>query len=111
MRQERLPCVYILASGHYGTLYLGVTSDLLARLWQHRNGALPGFTSRHKVHRLAHYELFGEMEPAILREKQLKRWHRPWKINLINEHNPQWSDLAVGLGLPPLGSGKPRNRP
>ncbi len=111
MRQERLPCVYILASGHYGTLYVGVTSDLLARLWQHRNGALPGFASRHKVHRLVHYELFGEMEPAILREKQLKRWHRPWKINLINEHNPQWTDLAVGLGLPPLALGKTRNGP
>ena len=106
MRQERLPCVYILASGHYGTLYIGVTSDLIARLWQHRNDALPGHTSKYKIHRLVHYELFGEMEPAILREKQLKRWHRPWKINLINESNPQWGDLAVGLGLPPLAPGK-----
>ncbi|HEX4847075.1 MAG TPA: GIY-YIG nuclease family protein [Novosphingobium sp.] len=111
MRQERLPCVYILASAHYGTLYIGVTSNLIARLWQHRNGALPGFTSRHKVHRLVHYELFGEMEPAILREKQLKRWHRQWKINLINEGNPHWIDLAVGLGLPPLASGQPKNGP
>ena len=111
MRQERLPCVYILASGHYGTLYVGVTSDLIARLWQHRNDALPGFTSRYKVHRLVHYELFGEMEPAILREKHLKCWHRQWKINLIEEGNPQWGDLAVGLGLPPLASGKPRNGP
>ena len=111
MRQERLPCVYILASGNYGTLYIGVTSDLFARMWQHRNNALPGFTARHKVHRLVHYELFGEMEPAILREKQLKRWHRSWKINLINEHNPHWIDLAGGLGLPPLASGKPANGP
>ena len=63
------------------------------------------------MHRLVHYELFGEMEPAILREKQLKRWHRSWKINLINEHNPHWIDLAVGLGLPPLASGKPANGP
>ncbi len=111
VNSERLPCAYILASGHYGTLYIGVTSDLIARLWQHRNGVLPGFTSRHKVHRLVHYELFGDMERAILREKQLKRWHRPWKINLINEHNPHWTDLAVGLGLPPLASVKTRDGP
>jgi putative endonuclease len=102
MRQERNPSVYILASGHYGTLYIGVTSDLMARLWQHRNDTLPGFTSRYKVHRLVHFELFGDMEHAILREKQLKRWHQQWKINLINEANPDWHDLAVGLGLPPL---------
>ncbi len=108
MRQERNPCVYILASGHYGTLYIGVTSDLMARLWQHRNGALPGFTSRYKVHRLVHFEMFGDMVNAITREKQLKRWHRQWKINLINEANPEWRDLAVGLGLPPLAS---RGRP
>ncbi|MFM5952877.1 MAG: GIY-YIG nuclease family protein [Novosphingobium sp.] len=108
MRQERLPCVYILASKLYGSLYIGVTSDLIARIWQHRNDALPGHTSKYMIHRLVHYELFGEMEPAILREKQLKRWHRPWKINLINANNPQWVDLAVGLGLPPLAPG---NRP
>jgi len=111
MKKERLPCSYILASGHYGTLYIGVTSDLITRLWQHRNNALPGFTARHEIHRLVHYELFGEMETAILREKQLKRWHRHWKINLINESNPHWTDLAVGLGLPPLASGKRHNRP
>jgi putative endonuclease len=109
MRQERQPCVYILASGHYGTLYIGVTSDLLGRMWQHRNNALPGFTSRYSVHLLVHFELFGEMEPAILREKQLKRWHRQWKINLINESNPHWADLAVGLGLPPLAPDGRRN--
>jgi len=109
MRQERQPCVYILASKPYGTIYIGMTANLLARLWQHRNDALPGFTSQYRVHSLVHYELFGEMEPAIRREKQLKNWHRPWKINLINEHNPHWIDLAVGLGLPPLASGKPRN--
>jgi putative endonuclease len=109
MREERLPCVYILASKPYGTIYIGVTSDLIARLWQHRNDAFPGFTSRHAVHTLVHYELFGEMEPAILREKQLKRWHRQWKINLINASNPHWADLAVGLGLPPLAPGKMPN--
>ena len=91
------PCVYILASAHYGTIYIGVTSDLIARLWQHRNDALPGFTSRYGVHRLVHFEMFGD-----------KNWRRQWKINLINAENPEWRDLAVGLGLPPLA---PRLRP
>ena len=102
MREERHPCVYILASGRYGTLYVGVTSNLLQRLVQHREGLIPGFTSRYKVHRLVHFEMFGDMERAIAREKQLKNWHRQWKINLINGENPEWRDLAVGLGLPPL---------
>ena len=100
--REKQPVVYILASGHYGTLYIGVTSDLPARLWQHRNDALPGFSARYGIHRLIHYELFGEMAYAIAREKQMKRWHRQWKINLIEAENPDWRDLAVGLGLPPL---------
>ena len=102
MRQERQPCTYILASKPYGTLYIGVTSDLVDRIWQHRNGTLPGFTSRYTVHRLVRYELFEDMPSAIAREKQLKRWHRQWKINLIESDNPDWHDLAVGLGLPPL---------
>ena len=97
--------MYILASGRRGTLYVGVTSDLPTRMWQHRNAATKGFTSRYRVHRLVHYELFGEMEPAILREKQLKCWRRQWKLNLVEEGNPQWLDLAVELGLEPLGSG------
>ncbi len=102
MREERQPCVYILASQPYGTLYIGVTSNLVGRLWQHRSGALPGFTSQHHVHVLVRFELFGDMERAIVREKQLKRWHRQWKINLIESENPHWIDLAVGLGLPAL---------
>lgn len=109
MRQERQPCVYILASKPYGTIYIGVTSDLIARLAQHRADAIPGFTSQYGIHMLVHFELFDEMEPAILREKQLKRWHRQWKINLINDRNPHWADLAVGLGLPPLASEKTRD--
>ena len=111
MRQERNPCVYILASRHYGTLYIGVTSDLLGRMWQHRSGATPGFTSRHKTYRLVHFEMFGDMVSVITREKQLKNWHRPWKIDLINEANPHWADLAVGLGLPPLAPDVGRNGP
>ncbi|WP_298336331.1 GIY-YIG nuclease family protein [uncultured Erythrobacter sp.] len=99
---ERNPCVYILASKPYGTLYIGVTSDLIKRLWQNREGAVEGFTSRHKVHRLVRYEMFGDMPSAITREKQLKNWRRQWKINLIESENPDWHDLTVGLGLPPL---------
>ncbi|MGK2910825.1 MAG: GIY-YIG nuclease family protein [Sphingobium sp.] len=96
------PCVYILASQHYGTIYIGVTSDLIARLSQHRSGITPGFTARYAVHHLVRFEMADTMQAAILREKQLKRWHRQWKINLIESENPQWVDLAVGLGLPPV---------
>ncbi|RXZ64403.1 GIY-YIG nuclease family protein [Pelagerythrobacter rhizovicinus] len=106
---ERDPCVYILASGRHGTLYIGVTSDLMQRLYQHRAGMTGGFTARYKVHRLVRYEMFGDMEGAILREKQLKRWHRQWKINLIESENPHWADLAVGLGFDPLAAGGRRN--
>ena len=99
---ERNPCVYILASGHYGTIYIGVTSNLMQRLAQHREGVTKGFTSRYSVYRLVHFEMFGDMERAITREKQLKNWRREWKVNLINSENPEWRDLAVGLGFPPL---------
>ena len=99
---ERNPCVYILASRPYGTLYIGVTSDLIARIWQHRTDAVPGFTSKHGVHTLVRFEQFGTMDEAITREKQLKRWCRQWKIVLIESENSDWHDLAPGLGLPPL---------
>ena len=98
------PCVYSLASQPYGTLYIGVTSDPIARLWQHRNRQVKGFTSRYGVDMLVRFELFGTMHDAISREKQLKRWHRQWKINLIETENPQWIDLAPSIGLPPLSS-------
>jgi putative endonuclease len=107
MPSERNPCVYILASGHYGTIYIGATSNFDQRLWQHRNNAFPGFTSRYDVYRLVHFEMFGDMERAIVREKQLKNWRRQWKINLINAENPEWRDLAVGLGFEPIA---PRGR-
>ena len=100
---ERSPCVYILASGRCGTLYIGVTSDLPKRLHQHRSGALPGFTRRYAVHRLVRFEMFGDMERAIAREKQLKNWRRDWKLNLIEQDNPEWRDLAIDLGFAPLG--------
>ncbi len=99
---ERNPCVYILASQPRGTLYIGVTSKLEGRLWQHREGALPGFTKQHEVKRLVWFEMHGEMISAIAREKQIKNWHRQWKINLIEASNPHWADLAIGLGFPSL---------
>lgn len=102
MRPERQPCVYILASQPRGTIYIGVTSDLTARLWQHRNDEVPGFTSRYAVHRLVRFEQFADLSAAIAREKKLKAWRRQWKINLIESENPHWADLAVGFGLPPL---------
>jgi putative endonuclease len=98
------PCVHILASRDRGTLYIGVTSDLLARVYQHRTNQKQGFTSEYAVHRLVRFEMFADMPTAIAREKQLKRWHRQWKINLIESKNPDWVDMAVGLGLPPLPS-------
>ena len=101
--RERQPCVYILASAYNGTLYIGVTSDLLARLVQHRDGITAGFTPRYEVNRLVYFEVAETMEAAIAREKQLKRYRREWKRNLIERENPAWNDLAVGLGLPPLG--------
>jgi len=111
MIREREPSVYILASQPRGTLYIGVTSNLPGRLWQHRDGTLPGFTKRHSIKRLVWFERHGTMESAIVREKQLKNWHRLWKLNLIEEANPHWADLAVGLGLPPLTPGLRRNGP
>jgi putative endonuclease len=96
------PRVYILASREYGTLYIGVSSDLLARIYQHRSNATQGFTSRYSVYRLVRFEFYETMPEAIAREKQLKRWHRQWKINLIESENPDWHDLAPGLGLTPL---------
>ena len=108
---DRQPCVYILASAAYGTLYIGVTSNLIGRLHQHRTGELQGFTSRYHVHRLVRFELFDTMEGAIEREKQLKRWHRQWKINLIESDNPHWADLAVGFGFDPLPPRGRRNGP
>jgi putative endonuclease len=96
------PCTYILASQPMGTIYVGVTSDLISRMYQHRSGETPGFTSRHSIFSLVRYEFFATMAEAIAREKQLKRWHRPWKINLIESENPHWLDLAVPLGLAPV---------
>jgi len=85
--------VYILASRRNGTLYVGVTNDLARRVYEHKNDFIKGFTERYGVHTLVHYEQCEDVESAILREKQLKSWHRKWKIRLIEETNPEWKDL------------------
>ena len=87
------PAVYILARRMNGTLYLGVTSDLVRRLWEHKNDLVEGFTQRYGVHRLVWYELHVTMEAAVLQEKRLKEWRRAWKLRLIQRINPEWEDL------------------
>ena len=89
----RYPCVYILASGRNGTLYVGVTSDLVQRIWQHRTGEIDGFTKKYEVKRLLWFEMHATMESAIQREKQIKKWNRAWKIELIERSNRRWHDL------------------
>ena len=101
MRDVFQPCTYILAKHKNGTTYIGVTSNLTQRMWQHRNGTTGGFAGRYRTYRLVNFELFGTMELAIGREKQLKRWHRQWKVNLIEAHNPDWRDIAFEIGAGP----------
>jgi putative endonuclease len=98
----------MLANGRIGAIYIGVTSNLLARLHQHRSSEVAGFTARYEICRLVRFEMFADMPTAIAREKQLKRWHREWKMNLIERDNPHWDDLAVDLGLEPMRSPLPR---
>ena len=88
----RLPAVYMMASGVRGTLYVGVTSDLVQRVWQHREGVADGFTERFGVKRLVWYEMHETMQAAIAREKSLKKWNRAWKVRLIEERNLAWRD-------------------
>ena len=94
---SKQPAVYILASKRNGTLYVGVTSDLIKRVWQHRSDATEGFTQKYGVHRLVYYELHTDMAEAIQREKRLKKWNRSWKIRLIEQENPEWLDLWPSL--------------
>ena len=91
------PCVYILANRRHGALYTGVTSDLVKRVWQHRNEVVAGFTQKYSVHSLVWYELHEDMLMAITREKAIKRWRRKWKIELIESMNPGWEDLYPSL--------------
>ncbi len=99
---ERTPAVYIMANARNGTIYTGVTSDLPGRAYQHRTGAIEGFTKRYGCKLLVWYEVHNEMESAILREKRIKEWKRAWKIDLIERENPTWRDLAEDLGFDPL---------
>ena len=85
--------VYILASRRNGTLYIGVTNDLLRRVWQHREGTVPGFTKKYGVKHLVHFEPFDDIRVAIRRETRLKKWNRKWKLDLIESKNPEWKDL------------------
>jgi putative endonuclease len=87
------PCVYMLASKPHGTLYIGVTSDLVKRTHEHKSDATDGFSKKYGVHTLVWYEIHDSMESAITREKQMKAWKRPWKIRAIEEDNPDWTDL------------------
>ena len=89
-------CVYILASQRNGTLYVGVTSDLTRRMFEHQNGLSQGFTSKYGVQRLVYLEPHETAEAAITREKQIKKWRRAWKLELIERQNPQWRDLTEG---------------
>ena len=94
---EKQPAVYMLASRPYGALYVGVTSALRQRIWQHRAGVVEGFTKTYHIRRLVYFEMHGNMESAILREKRLKKWRREWKIELIEENNPEWKDLWTAI--------------
>ena len=87
------PAVYILASKRNGTLYIGVTSNLQKRAWEHNHDMAEGFTKKYGIHRLVYYELYEDMVSAITREKQMKKWNRAWKLGLIERQNPDWNDL------------------
>jgi len=85
--------VYIICNKQNGTLYTGVTSDLIKRVYEHKNNLLDGFTKKYKIHRLVWYEMHETAEAAITREKQIKKWNRKWKLELIEKDNPEWNDL------------------
>ena len=89
--------VYILASKKYGTLYTGITSDLIKRVYEHKKSLVDGFTKKYGIHQLVYYEIHEDVCEAILREKRIKKWNRDWKINLIEQDNPHWFDLYDGL--------------
>ena len=97
INKVKSPCVYILSSRRNGTLYVGVTSDLVKRVWEHKNNVVEGFTKRYGVHMLVWFEIHANMESAILREKAIKKWERKWKLKLIEKDNTQWNDLYSDL--------------
>ncbi|MEH0671465.1 GIY-YIG nuclease family protein [Vibrio owensii] len=91
---DKTPCVYILTSKNNSVLYIGVTSQLAQRIWQHKNGVVEGFTKKYNVHKLVYFELFEDMATAINREKRLKQWKREWKLDLVRKMNPDFLDLS-----------------
>ncbi len=95
MQDQKIYFVYIMASKRNGTLYIGVTDNLIKRVYQHRNNLVDGFTKKHSVHILVYSENTNDIVSALLREKQLKKWKREWKINLIEKENPRWQDLSA----------------
>ena len=92
-----LPCVYIMTNKRNGTLYIGATSNLIKRVWEHKNGVVEGFTKRHGLHTLVWYEVHPTMLSAGARERTMKEWKRKWKMRLIEEMNPGWADLYSGI--------------
>jgi putative endonuclease len=100
MSSGRYYWVYSLASRIGGTLYIGMTNDLVRRVYEHRMGLVEGFTKEYGVHRLVYFEQYDNIEHAILREKRLKKWNRAWKIRLVEESNPNWDDLYPGIAPP-----------
>jgi len=100
VRGQRHYYFYILASRIGGTLYIGVTNDLVRRVYEHREKLAEGFTKKYEVARLVYFERHGDIEVAIRREKRLKKWNRAWKVRLIEENNPNWSDLYHGIARP-----------
>ena len=95
--KEHVYYVYMLASGRNGTLYTGVTNDIIRRTWQHKNGLIEGFTKKHSVHILVWFETHDDINAAIAREKQIKKWNRDWKVQLIEKQNPYWNDLFTEI--------------
>jgi putative endonuclease len=89
--------VYILASNRNGKLYIGITNDLIRRVYEHKNNLIEGFTKKYQTHSLVYYEQCDDVESAIIREKRLKKWNRKWKLELIERDNPKWKDLYEGL--------------
>jgi putative endonuclease len=104
--------VYIMASKRNGTIYIGMTNDIQRRVFEHKQGLVEGFTKEYHVHVLVHLEWFGDVRDAIRREKQLKKWNRQWKLELIEKENPEWIDLSTnGYKLPAaVGPGSPLSR-
>ena len=94
---QKQACIYIMANKKNGTIYIGVTSDLPNRVWQHKNNIIDGFTKKYSIHKLVYFEPYESMKSAIEREKQMKKWKRKWKLEMIEKQNPLWEDLYENI--------------